>query len=77
MANRLAMTLDNIAREQEAPMYALERLRLAVVEDVIVADCDAKRLDALDKSGEGRAFGAGWVAFLAFAKDHCKRRRAQ
>lgn len=77
MANRLAIALDNIAREHEAPMYALERLRLAVVEDCVVADCDAKRLEALDRSGEGRAFGSGWVDFFAFAKAHKKRKQAK
>jgi hypothetical protein len=77
MANRLSMTLDNIAHEQEAPMYALERLRWAVAEDSIVADCDAKRLEALDKSGEGRAFGSGWVDFLTFAKAHCQRKASR
>jgi hypothetical protein len=68
MANRLAVMLDSIAREQEAPMYALERLRFAVAEDCMVAARDAKRLEALDRSGEGRAFGSGWSDFLAFAK---------
>jgi hypothetical protein len=68
MANRLAVALDHIAREQEAPIYALERLRFAVAEDRVVAACDDKRLDALDQSGEGRAFGSGWCDFLAFAK---------
>jgi hypothetical protein len=68
MANRLAVMLDSIAREQEAPIYALERLRFAVAEDCMVAACDAKRLEALDRSGEGRAFGSGWSDFLAFVK---------
>ena len=67
MPNRLALILDSIAREQEAPIYALERLRWAVSEDCEVSANEAARLEALDKSGEGRAFGSGWMDFLAFA----------
>jgi hypothetical protein len=67
MLNRLAHMLDNIEREQEAPMYALERLRWAVSEDQVVKEAEVSRLVALDASGEGRAFGSGWMDFLAFA----------
>ena len=67
MANRLGVILDSISREQEAPMYALERLRWAVSEDRIVNADEVARLQALDRSGEGRAFGSGWMDFLAFA----------
>jgi hypothetical protein len=67
MLNRLAHMLDNIEREQEAPMYALERLRWAVSEDRVVKAAEVSRLEALDRSGEGRAFGSGWMDFLAFA----------
>lgn len=67
MMNRLAHMLDNIEREQEAPMYALERLRWAVSEDREVKAAEVSRLKALDRSGEGRAFGSGWMDFLAFA----------
>jgi hypothetical protein len=75
MANRLALALDSIAREEEAPIYALERLRFALAEDQAVAACDVKRLVALDKSGEGRAFGPGWCDFLAFAKTAQKHKK--
>lgn len=67
MANRLGVILDSISREQEAPMYALERLRWAVSEDRVVNADEVARLQALDRSGEGRAFGSGWMDFLAFA----------
>jgi hypothetical protein len=67
MLNRLAHMLDNIEREQEAPIYALERLRWAVSEDRVVQAAEVDRLHALDQSGEGRAFGSGWFDFLAFA----------
>lgn len=67
MPSRLAQTLDSISREQEAPMYILERLRWAVAEDCEVRTAEADRLDALDRSGEGAAFGSGWVDFMAFA----------
>ena len=67
MASRLGVILDSISREQEAPMYALERLRWAVSEDRIVNADEVARLQALDRSGEGRAFGSGWMDFLAFA----------
>jgi hypothetical protein len=67
MMNRLAHMLDNIEREQEAPIYALERLRWAVAEDREVRAAEVSRLKALDQSGEGRAFGSGWMDFLAFA----------
>jgi hypothetical protein len=67
MLNRLAQMLDAIEREQEAPIYALERLRWAVSEDRKVAPREAKRLVDMDNSGEGRAFGSGWMDFLAFA----------
>ncbi len=67
MPNRLRMMLDSIAREQEAPIYALERLRWAVSEDRIVNDAEAARLVSLDRSGEGQAFGSGWFDFLGFA----------
>jgi hypothetical protein len=68
MANRLSLALDRIVHEHEAPIYALERLRLAVAQDCMLAHRDAKRLEALDRSGEGAAFGAGWADFLAFAR---------
>jgi hypothetical protein len=68
MANRLAVVLDTIAHEHEAPIYALERLRFAIAEDLVVDADNAARLEALDRSGEGRAFGAGWGDFLIFAK---------
>jgi hypothetical protein len=67
MLNRLAHMLDNIEREQEAPIYALERLRWAISEDREVKASEVARLEALDRSGEGRAFGSGWMDFLAFA----------
>jgi hypothetical protein len=67
MLNRLAYTLDRIEREQEAPIYVLERLRWAVCEDKEVRNKEADRLHELDRSGEGRAFGSGWMDFLAFA----------
>lgn len=67
MANRLALALDIIASEQEAPIYALERLRAAVAEDCAVNDNDVARLKVLDRSGEGRAFGSGWMEFFAYA----------
>lgn len=67
MMNRLAHMLDAIEREQEAPIYALERLRWAVCEDREVRALEGKRLRAMDRSGEGRAFGAGWLDFLALA----------
>ena len=67
MPNRLALALDSIAREQEAPIYALERLRWAVCEDCEVRANEIARLEDLDRSGEGRAFGSGWMDFLAFA----------
>jgi hypothetical protein len=65
--NRLALMLDSIAREQEAPIYALERLRWAIAEDREVKAAEAARLQEMDQSGEGRAFGSGWMDFLAFA----------
>ncbi len=67
MMNRLAHMLDCIEREQEAPIYALERLRWAVSEDRQVRQREVNRLKQLDVSGEGRAFGSGWMDFLAFA----------
>jgi hypothetical protein len=67
MLNRLAHMLDNIEREQEAPIYALERLRWAVSEDNEIKAAEVERLQKLDRSGEGRAFGSGWMDFLAFA----------
>jgi hypothetical protein len=67
MANRLAQALDALDREQEAPIYVLERLRGAVSEDCQITSKDARRLRALDKSGAGRAFGSGWMDFLAYA----------
>jgi hypothetical protein len=67
MMNRLAHMLDSIEREQEAPIYALERLRWAISEDCVVQPSEVKRLKELDRSGEGRAFGSGWMDFLAFA----------
>jgi hypothetical protein len=68
MTNRLAVVLDHIAREHEAPIYALERLRFAVAEDCAIAAREANRLEALDRSGEGSAFGSGWADFLTFAR---------
>lgn len=67
MLNRLAHMLDNIEREQEAPIYALERLRWAISEDREVKAAEVERLQQLDRSGEGRAFGSGWMDFLALA----------
>jgi hypothetical protein len=67
MPNRLACALDSIAHEQEAPIYALERLRWAAAEDCTIGEPEIARLEALDRSGEGRAFGSGWMDFLAFA----------
>jgi hypothetical protein len=67
MGRRLAKTLDAIAQEREAPIYALERLRAAVAEDERVEADQARRLKALDRSGEGRAFGSGWGDFFALA----------
>jgi hypothetical protein len=76
MANRLTLALDNIAREHEAPIYALERLRFAVAEDCKVVARDAKRLEALDRSGAGPAFGSGWADFLAFARSMIINKKA-
>ncbi|NJR20649.1 MAG: hypothetical protein HC777_03875 [Hyphomonadaceae bacterium] len=67
MANRLRAALDAIEQEHEAPIYALERLRLAISEDCRLHAPEAKRLRALDKSGAGPAFGRGWMDFMAFA----------
>jgi hypothetical protein len=76
MANRLAVALDNLAHEHEAPIYVLERLRFAVAEDCALGARDAKRLEALDRSGEGRAFGSGWTDFLNFARSLKSTKRA-
>jgi hypothetical protein len=65
--NRLTQALNAIEHEQEAPIYALERLRGAVAEDQSINAQEARRLRALDKSGAGRAFGSGWMDFLAYA----------
>jgi hypothetical protein len=75
MLNRLAHMLDCIEREQEAPIYALERLRWAVAEDCAVKAPEAKRLKELDQSGAGRAFGSGWMDFLAFAMNSSQKSR--
>lgn len=67
MVNRLANALDAIENGREAPIYALEKLRHAVAEDCTLSRREASRLRALDKSGEGRAFGSGWMDFLVYA----------
>jgi hypothetical protein len=76
MTNRLAAALNNIAHEHEAPIYALERLRFAIAEDRSVAIRDARRLEALNRSGEGPAFGAGWADFLVFARAMVGKKKA-
>ncbi|MEN9874003.1 MAG: hypothetical protein RL186_900 [Pseudomonadota bacterium] len=67
MSNRLALTLNAIEHEHEAPIYALERLRWAVAEDKSVGPEEFERLRALDQSGEGPSFGSGWLDFLGLA----------
>jgi hypothetical protein len=67
MPGRLTRVLDGIEQEFEAPIYALERLREAWSVDAAVTPADAKRLRALDKSGAGRALGAGWATFYQAA----------